>query len=221
MEMKAIIQRMDEKDKQMDLMADEIKKLKSVVVSNNGQVANTTGDKNVNVQGNNNNIAQVQLTLNSYKKPDMQDIKLSLRSLIEDGTILKTLMESIYFNPAKPENHSILSHNLKEKKIAVYNDTWKLLTSDKERDKLVDEVTSICSLKGGKLLNANDGPYGGDITSRILAPVIKNRIIAFNEMNKDEAEMTIDEALHTFHSNRGMVKDSISKKKLITSNNVV
>jgi hypothetical protein len=182
---------MEQMEKRMDKLTAENKQLRVV---NNGQA----------IQGDNN--TQVQFTLNSYKKPDMKDIKLSLKSLIEDGTILKTLMESIYYNPAKPENHSIQSHNLKEKKIAVNDDTWKLLTSDKERDKLVDEGKAVCSLKGGKLLNSNDGPYGGDIANRILTSVIKNRIIAFNEMDKEEADMTTDEVLTTFHSNKKMVK---------------
>jgi hypothetical protein len=207
-----LFEKIEKMEKRMDKLCEENKQLKmanasagQAIQNNNGHAAAIQGDHNTNTQ--------VQFTLNSYKKPDMKDIKLSLQSLIEDGTILKTLMESIYFNPAKPENHSILSHNLKEKKIAVYNDTWKLLTSDKEREQLVDEVKAVCSIKGGTLLNADDGPYCGDITSPELALVIKNRIIAFNGMEKDEANMTEDEMLNTFHSNRKMVKDSMKQIK--------
>jgi hypothetical protein len=197
---------------QMNLMADEIKKLK-LTVENKQQNINNHKQHAI-IQGNHNNNTQVQITLNSYKTPDMANIKLTIEDLLKDSTILKTLMESIYFNPAKPENHSILSHNLKEKKIAVYDDTWKLLTSDRERDKLVDEVTAICSHKGGALLNSDGGPYGGDITNHSLAPVIKNRIIAFNGMDKDEAQMTTGEMLNTFHSNKKMVKATIANKMI-------
>jgi hypothetical protein len=191
------------RDKQMQKMVAKIEQLEANQNNtvNNGNAANNAVINGI--QGNNNN--QVQITMNSYKSPNMDDIKLVLEDMMQTN-ILKALIQSIYFNPDKPENHSILAQNIKEKRVAVYDKTWKLLTSDKERGKLIDDVKSICNNKGGKLLNSPDGPYNGDITNEEIPPVHVNRIVSFNSGNPEEADMPDDEILETFHANRQLVK---------------
>jgi hypothetical protein len=192
-----LFKKLEERDRQVIEMAAEIKQLKFA------QTTPVTNSNNQTIHGNNNN--QVQITLNSYKSPNMDDVKLVLEDMMQTN-ILKALMQSIYFNPNKPENHSILTQNIKEKRVAVYDKTWKLLTSDKERGKLIDDVKSICNSKGGKLLNSPNGPYGGDITDKTILPVHVNRIMSFNSGSPEESDMSDLEVMETFHANRQLVK---------------
>jgi hypothetical protein len=162
----------------------------------------------VNTLGNNNTITtnQAYVTINNYKTPNLDDIKVALRDLLKDK-LLKTVMESIYFNPSKPENHSILSQNIKQKRVAVFEDGWKLLTSERERGKVIDDVKAVCLREGGKILSSNDSDDSK------TTPVEHQRIRSFNQLNREEADMTDEEVLETFYKHRDMV---IKTKKTVS-----
>jgi hypothetical protein len=144
----------------------------------------------VTVQSNN-------ITINNYKTPDISDINVDLPTLM-NSKLIESIMGAIYFNPDKPENHCILSQNIKQKRVAVYDNGWKLLTSERELERLIDSVKANCLKNGEGMIEACDQ---SDIT-----PVQTNKVQSFNGRERDgEACITDDEVLKVFHKHRDMV----------------
>jgi hypothetical protein len=169
--------------RELDLMRTELKRVTDKV---------STGTPVVQ-----NNINNIAITINSYKTPDISDIKVKLTDLLADK-LIKTVMESIYFNPNKPENHCILSQNIKQGRVAVYDNGWKLITSDREMGLVIDAVKATCLKEGGNLIELCD--------QQDLTPVQTNKIQSFNGLEHEgEACITDDEVLKVFHKHRDMV----------------
>jgi hypothetical protein len=137
------------------------------------------------------------ITINNYKTPDISDLNVDL-STLTNSKLIKSIMEAIYFNPDKPENHCILSQNIQQKRVAVYDNGWKLLTSERELERLIDAVKATCLKEGDNLIKSCD--------QQDLTPVQTNKIQSFNGLEHEgEACITGDEVLKVFHKHRDMV----------------
>jgi hypothetical protein len=193
-----IVARFKQKDRKMveqAKMIEDMRKELDMVKTELRTGGQQTGNGNTqNIHNGDNNIA---ITINSYKTPDISDIKVELTDLLADK-LIKTVMESIYFNPNKPENHCILSQNIKQGRVAVYDNGWKLITSDREMGLVIDAVKATCLKEGGNLIELCD--------QQDLTPVQTNKIQSFNGLEHEgEACITDDEVLKVFHKHRDMV----------------
>jgi hypothetical protein len=149
---------------------------------------------------NSNNNSNNNITINNYKTPDISDLNVDL-STLTNSKLIKSIMEAIYFNPDKPENHCILSQNIQQKRVAVYDNGWKLLTSERELERLIDAVKATCLKEGDNLIKSCD--------QQDLTPVQTNKIQSFNGLEHEgEACITDDEVLKVFHKHKDMVTNT-------------
>jgi hypothetical protein len=180
-----------EQAKVIDDMRRELKEMK-------GGLQTGSGDNNAAITGNN-NIQLNNVTINSYKTPDITNLGVKYAELMS-STLIKSVMEAIYFNPNKPENHSILSKNLQHGRIAVYDDGWKLLTSEQEIGRVIDAVKRNCLTNGGRIVN--------DVLPTDVTPAHTRKIESFNGHVREEADMTDCEVLGVFNKHKSMVANT-------------
>lgn len=180
-----------EQAKVIEDMRRELKEMK-------GGLQTGSGDNNAAITGNN-NIQLNNVTINSYKTPDITNLGVKYAELMS-STLIKSVMEAIYFNPNKPENHSILSKNLQHGRIAVYDDGWKLLTSEQEIGRVIDAVKRNCLTNGGRIVN--------DVLPTDVTPAHTRKIESFNGHVREEADMTDDEVLGVFNKHKSMVANT-------------
>lgn len=128
------------------------------------------------------------ITINSYQNPSTDGLALSMADIDSHTKIAYALIEKIYFNPEKPENHSIYLVNKKDKTLMVYKDEkWHALTTDKDRDMLTTELQNIIIQKGTPVVNRL---YNDDEDMFIKLPKdISDRIIAYNGLEPREVRM--------------------------------
>ena len=114
----------ESKDKKIEEL---MQKLQCQVVTNNGTF----------VQGNQQNIANIQLL--NYNKTDYEFLSDNdyLRCFMDNNHCVKKLIEKVHFNPKKPENMNVYISCIKGKYVMVYRDnTWQI----RDRQKQIDDL---------------------------------------------------------------------------------
>jgi hypothetical protein len=104
-----------------------MQKLQCQFVTNNGTI----------VQGNQQNIANIQLL--NYNKTDYEFLSDNdyLRCFMDNNHCVKKLIEKVHFNPKKPENMNVYISCIKGKYVMVYRDnTWQI----RDRQKQIDDL---------------------------------------------------------------------------------
>ena len=178
------IKKMEERVADLEL---ENKKLKTNTLANSNNINNN------NTNSNN----TVNIVLNSYKNPNMEGINISNEDIRQGSSVLGTVMESIFFNPEKPENHSVLLQNVKKQLVAVYDERWKLLASEEERTRLITYLIECAFRQSASLL-----------TNVNKTPAIQNRITAFNAYDPSEASLEDKDVLKILHKNKPMIEET-------------
>jgi hypothetical protein len=191
---------------------DEIKELKLLakhVISTITDITNNTNNSHNNIMKNSNNTITQNIIINSYKDPNTEGLVLSTKDIYECEKISHALIDKIYFNPERPENHSIYLLNKKDKTLLVYIDRWHTLTSEKDRRLLVMELQNIITQKGAKIVN---GLYEDDGDKFLKLPTdLAERIKSYNSF-ENEARMDGKQLLDTALKNKPMV----NRPELIT-----
>jgi hypothetical protein len=110
-----------DKDLTIDLMKEEIKKLRKQVIHNK-ECFTTSGDNNtVNNHSNNN---YINITVNSFEKTDYTILKDKIHTCIKNGKVDEAkLIKLLHFNKDAPQNHNIKIENKRENRIKVFNGT--------------------------------------------------------------------------------------------------
>ena len=114
----------ESKDKKIEEL---MQKLECQVMTNNGTI----------VQGNQQNIANIQLL--NYNKTDYDFLSDSdyIRCFMDNNHCVKKLIEKVHFNPNKPENMNVYISSMKGKYVMVYRDNvWQL----KNRKQQIDDL---------------------------------------------------------------------------------
>jgi hypothetical protein len=203
--------------KKVEFMEQKIHDLTTTANSNNTNNTNNTINTN-NTQINTNNITQ-NITINSYKDPNTEGITLSPVDIDNHERIAYALIDKIYFNPEKPENHSIYLVNKKDKTLMVYKNPigksitginssglkWHTLTTEKDRNTLTKEIQNIIIQKGSNIVNML---YGDDEDKFLKLPRgLAKRIINYNGY---ELEARVDEQhmLQYALKHKDMVEDT-------------
>ena len=123
-----VIESKDAELKSKDAQIKELmQKLQCQVVTNNGTI----------VQGNQQNIANIQLL--NYNKTDYEFLSDNdyLRCFMDNNHCVKKLIEKVHFNPKKPENMNVYISCIKGKYVMVYRDnTWQI----RDRQKQIDDL---------------------------------------------------------------------------------
>jgi hypothetical protein len=149
------------------------------------------------------------VTINSYKSPSTEGLTLSSIDIDNHTKIAYSLIEKIYFNPDRPENHSIYLVNKKDKTLMVYIDKWHTLTSDNDRQMLIVELQNIIMQKGAAIVNGlyNNGQF------LELPKDLATRIIAYNGGECTEIKMQEQKVLEYALKHKVMINDTKSKIK--------
>jgi hypothetical protein len=109
----------DDKNYGVYILMKEIEKLKknTTVISNSGDRCNLT-----NFNGDNNNVNNINITINSYEKTDYSVLKDKIHTCIKNGAIDEAkLIKLLHFNKDAPQNHNIMIENKRDKTIKVFN----------------------------------------------------------------------------------------------------
>jgi hypothetical protein len=153
----------------------------------------TSGTQNMTMTGDHN--TQNQININNYDAPDLTDLKLSLEHLRQKEKIMFTMIKAIFLNPSKPENHSIILKNRKDKIWSIYENEWKLLSTDREREDLRRHLSNTAHRVGCDELNKL---YDGEEGFKELRPSDQKRLYEFNGGDPSEASLTEKEMTGLF-----------------------
>jgi hypothetical protein len=185
------------KDQIKDLTALVTKMLPFMKDAMGADAKQNTGDANGTHanQAGHNNIQNNQTIINNYDAPDLTDLKLSLEHIRQNEKIMLTLVKAIFLNPAKPENHSIILKNRKDKIWSVYENEWKLLCTADQREDLRRVVSNTAYKAGCDELNKL---YDGEEGFKELRPSDQKRLYEFNGGETSEASLTEKEMTSVF-----------------------
>jgi hypothetical protein len=161
-------------------MMDEIKSLRTKI-DNMSSLHSTNFNTQNNAPHNFNNTI-----INNYLSPNVQNLILDPKTIDNYSNLSYAVLDHIYFNPERPENHSFYISNKKEKELMVYTNqgllkpglAWKLLTTDKDRELFVKDLQNTIMKEGGSVIN---NIYNNDLKQFEKLPKdLRNRIINFN-----------------------------------------
>jgi hypothetical protein len=200
-----MIEKMENLEKIMKDQAQTIEKLSNNIVNNIVNSNNTT-----NIQNN--------IVINSYKDPNTDGLVLSSKDIDSHVKIAYALIDKIYFNPERPENHSIYLMNKKDKTLLVYkssdlnkSEQWHTLTSERDRYMLVTELQNIIIQKGVKIVNSM---YSEDKDKFLKLPKdLAERIINYNGCEHTEAKVNEHHLLDSALKHKFMVSKTIKNTK--------
>lgn len=192
--------------------SEEIQKLKQNQFISTNNAMHNFGDNNTQ------NINQSKhITINNYMTPDISGLKLTDDRINQYDKLSCAVLDTIYFNPDRPENHSIYLVNKKDKTLMVYTGKpteeckWKLLTSDGDRKRLATQLQNIIVKEGVELVNSIY--ESKEETFLKLPKYLSNRIISFNSY-EDEVRIYETDMLNLALKHKAMVA-STKKNKVI------
>jgi len=125
------------KDVKINEHNDKIKELETKINELMETVQATYVNNGTIVQGNQQNIANIQLL--NYNKTDYDFLSDSdyIRCFMDNNHCVKKLIEKVHFNPNKPENMNVYISSMKGKYVMVYRDNvWQL----KNRKQQIDDL---------------------------------------------------------------------------------
>ncbi|QYB17623.1 hypothetical protein PV-S19_0259 [Pacmanvirus S19] len=201
---KEIEQDKKEKDEQIKKLIEEMDALKKAVLVPNAQ--NTTNNTQNTQIVNNYNAPVYNITINSYEKPSIEDLKITLEDIASTDKISKLLLQKMYFNPKLPQNHCMYLVNKKDKSLLLYDSNWRIVTGGNS-DEVFAKLGNAIIENGTNLINGKDGPYEGKDNKFLELPgAHQQKIIGFN---KYEDQLCTDDAYEIFLANRSTVIDTI------------
>ena len=117
----------------MALMND-VKEMKTTIEASAlaiSPAAVTTKNKMVNSNNNNVNVHAPTIInnnfhINNYDEPNTDGLIFSMEEIGRSGKLLPLALQKLYFNPDKPENHSLYVSNKKTGDIVAFRDRWEL-----------------------------------------------------------------------------------------------
>ena len=159
---------MEEKDKKINNLITEVKKLKNktVLVKGRRKTINTNSNNNTNINNNNTNtnIGQfnqqnINVKLVAFKKEDLSFITDDVyKKILNKGFMsVPTLVEYIHFNKDKPQYRNIYISNMRDKYALVYDgENWQLRDREMILKELIDDKTDVLSIKFEEMIATLD-----------------------------------------------------------------
>jgi hypothetical protein len=152
------------------------------------QIEKLMGKLEINGSFNNNTI---HVNLLAYRNTDVSHLtQEDYRSCYKKvNHCVKTLIEKVHFNPAKPENMNIYISNMKDKYLMVYDGSnWNLANKTDELDRLYEEKEMMLE----EWLDSNPDP------------VLKEKFLRYlNNKEKDDCLNRIKEEIKLMLYNKG------------------
>jgi hypothetical protein len=103
---------------------------------NNGALV--VGNNN-NVNNNHIQIQQINIHINDYDKPSLEGVMMTPDELAQTAgrPMIWSILEQIFFNKNKPENHSVFMSNKKERDLVAYQaGDWRLYSGKSNTDRI-------------------------------------------------------------------------------------
>ncbi len=198
-EIRILKEQMEQKNKEMEKLREEMDALKKAVLI---PAQNTQNTQIVN----NYNAPIYNITINSYEKPSIEDLKITLEDIASTDKISKLLLQKMYFNPKLPQNHCMYLVNKKDKSLLLYDTNWRIVTGGNS-DEVFAKLGNAIIENGTNLINGKHGPYEGNDNKFLDLPgAHQQKIIGFN---KYEDQLCTDDAYEIFLANRSTVIDTI------------
>ena len=189
-EQKDMIQQM------MDMMKSQQEKMKKMEKTIETLTITNTIQGNHNIIDNSTKQITNQITnqviINNYMTPNVKGLVLKQNTIDSYSTLSCAVLDHIWFNPERPENHSFYVSNKKEKELMVYTINpnpnssdlcelemkWKMLTTDKDRELFVRDLQNTIIKEG---INVVNGMYNNDTKHfEELPKDLRDRIVNFN-----------------------------------------
>ncbi len=192
-----------EKDEQIKQLMEKVNALEKAITVPQPQLAQT-------VNNTVNNITTVNITINNYMKPNINNLTITADDITSADKLPKLLLQKMYFNPELPENHCMYLQNKKEKSLILYdNGKWKSVTGENTKDVIRDLGNIIAGDEGFKLINGKQGPYNGSdsVFEKLPLPCI-NKIVGYNTTNEQKI-LSQDDAYEVFLGGRDVVLGTI------------
>lgn len=185
-----------EKDEKIQQLEAKFEKLEKMIAK--PQVVNN------NVNNINNGVI---VNINNYTNPSIDGLTITAAEILAVDKLSKLLLQKIYFNPQQPQNHCIYLKNKKDKSLIIHDaGAWRPVTGDNIAD-VFNRLNDTVILRGGALVNGENGPYNGiDADFTKLPGGIAARIRDFNQYTDT---MSPDDAYEVFLGGRDVVLDTI------------
>ena len=163
---------MEEKDKKINNLITEVKKLKNKTVLVKGAKKTIKANNNNTNSNNTNNINNVStanigqfnqqninVKLVAFKKEDLSFITDDVyKKILNKGFMsVPTLVEYIHFNKDKPQYRNIYISNMRDKYALVYDgENWQLRDREMILKELIDDKTDVLSIKFEEMIATLD-----------------------------------------------------------------
>jgi translation initiation factor 2 beta subunit (eIF-2beta)/eIF-5 len=137
------------------------------------------------------NVQQVNITLNTYNKPDLSRVVTTVEDAAKSGHIFKYVYQQIFANPSIPENHVVYIPNKKDMVLSVHDAAgWRSITSEIEENDVVNCLEFFVSKVIGELA------YSSGLDPKSLVDLLQvHREIT--RTRKGVKEAVLSEALNT------------------------
>lgn len=177
-----------DKDKKLDEMREEIQqmrehveKLKALALQPQQlqQIINNTTNTVINNP-------VVNITINSYKNPDITGLVITQKEILSYDKFSRLLLEKLFFNKEIPQNHAIYLMNKKEKRLMIFDGKWNVYSGKDADDQLV-YIRNVVHLKSWDASQKIEGIDGSIESWNALPGGVLTRIQDFNS-GKDQLD---------------------------------
>ena len=190
-------EKLNAKDEQIIERNDKIQKLEAKIEKLMETVQAKYVNNGTHVEGNQQNIANIQLL--NYNKTDYDFLTDNdyIRCFMDNNHCVKKLIEKVHFNPTKPENMNVYISCIKVKYVMVYRDnTWQI----RDRQKQIDDLYETNELMLENWYDEYKQTYPDIIKS--FTRYLKNKT------NDTELIRSVkDEILMMLYNKRDMIQD--------------
>lgn len=145
----------------------------------------------------------VNVIINNYNTPNVDNLTLTESDILEDD-VATTLLKRIYFNPDRPENHSIYAPNMKRNILKIQCDGQSRTIVDGDLKPFFMDITDKLCIVGTLIIEK----MIPDHVFMTMCPVARDNIIKFTTCVGEC--MNHDKIMTTARQNSDMIKNSRS-----------
>ncbi|NBW29534.1 hypothetical protein EBR37_04095 [bacterium] len=104
-------------------------------VKNKNTLVNAPVNIPINVTNNNNQqINNVHFHINNFDEPNIEGLIFPIEEIGKCGKLIDHSLKKTYFNPDRPENHSLYVSNRKTGDVVAFNGGWRLYQGEQARE---------------------------------------------------------------------------------------
>ncbi len=159
----------------------------------------------------NNGTVNITNNFYNYDKPFVETIKLTEDDLLVTS-IIKKMLELVYFNKNLPQNHTLYLPNIKEDRLLIYkNGSWQNISGVNLKGVMNNVRVNAYNI-GYNKINHN-GLFNDDSFEK-LCPVVREAIKSFNN-GEVHSEISDDDVMDMIKSHRHLISETLKRTKIV------